>query len=208
MKSIDRRTVLRGGLGLGVAPLGAMLMAASSNPAAVADTNANAQSAEFHDEGASADRHPFDLEFLYRRHSILRSPPDILGPTPTGLRVNLYTEGGRFEGPKMKGTVLPGFGDAFVLRRDGVGIIDSRNTMQTDDGALIFVHYMGVVDFGQGAFEKALTGTMPTQYSLHAAPRFDTAHPKYAWLNRIQGVGIGVHDPAKTTNLWEFYAIR
>jgi hypothetical protein len=129
MQAMDRRSLLRGGLGLSLAPLGAMLMATASGVHAASDAPVT-----------DHNRHPFELEFLYRRHSILRSPPDILGPTPTGLRVNLYTEGGEFEGPRMRGSVLPGFGDAFVLRRDGVGIIDSRTSMQTDDGALIFVH--------------------------------------------------------------------
>jgi hypothetical protein len=67
---------------------------------------------------------------------------------------------------------------------------------------------MGDVDFGEGAFERALAGTMPTEYRMFAGPRFDTAHPKYAWLNRIQGLGVGVHDPSTTTNSWEFYALR
>lgn len=212
MQNIDRRTVLRGGVGLGVAPLGAMLMTAGAGKAAgagdVSASGAAGASAPTTEGGAGErPRHEFELEFIYQRTSEL-SAPVIVGPTAEGLRVNLHTEGGTFEGPQMKGTVMPGFGDALVIRKDGVGVIDSRTTMQTDDGAMIFVHYMGVVDLGEGAYEKLLAGAPPQVAKLHTGPRFDTAHPKYAWLNRLQGVGIGRYDPARSVNLWDFYVIR
>jgi hypothetical protein len=194
---------------MAAAPLGAMLMAAGSGRTAAADTSAAGIAESTGGANAmDAPRHKFDLEFLYRRLSIIRSPVEILGPTPTGLRVNIHTMGGEFEGPKMKGEVLPGFGDALVIRRDGVGVIDSRTNMKTDDGALIIAYYMGIVDFGEGAYEKLLSGQPTPEHQLHVSPRFETAHPKYAWLNRVQGVGIGQHDAKTTTNLWDFYAIR
>lgn len=220
MTTIDRRTILKAsaglGAGLGAAPLTAGLLAGSSRLAA-ADATSGAPAPEPSSPSAAASpttpdamqapRHEFSLDFLYRRVSQLRAPV-IVGPTPMGLRVNIHTEGGEFEGPRMKGRVLPGFGDALVIRKDGVGIIDSRTTMQTDDGATIFVHYMGVADFGEDAYERLLAGAPPGKTRLHTGPRFDTAHPKYAWLNRLQGVGIGQNDPAQGINLWDFYAIR
>lgn len=214
MENIDRRTVLRGGLGLGVAPLGAMVMAAAAGKSAgAADVSASgatgAGASATTSQGGTAERarHEFELEFIYQRTSQL-SLPVIVGPTAEGLRVNLHTQGGDFEGPDMKGKVLPGFGDALIIRKDGVGIIDSRTTMQTDDGAMIFVSYMGVVDLGEDAYEKLLSGAPPQIAKLHTGPRFDTAHPKYAWLNRLQGVGIGRYNPLQSVNLWDFYVIR
>lgn len=210
MSSIDRRTALKTGLGLGLAPLGAALTASGLRNLAAADASAPGSTPT---QGGSSTisaerpRHEFELEFIYQRTSQL-SAPVIVGPTPEGLRVNLHTRGGTFEGPQMKGKVLPGFGDALIIRKDGVGIIDSRTTMQTDDGAMIFVSYMGVVDLGEGSYERLLAGAPPQVAKLHTGPRFDTAHPKYAWLNRLQGVGIGRYNPLQSVNLWDFYVIR
>ena len=46
--------------------------------------------------------------------------------------------GGHFEGPRLRGTVLPGgSADWLLLRADGVLEMDLRATLRTDDGALI-----------------------------------------------------------------------
>ncbi len=36
----------------------------------------------------------------------------------------------------------------------------------------------------------------PTLYSMRTQPRFETGDPRYAWLNRMIAVGIGVREPA------------
>jgi len=45
--------------------------------------------------------------------------------------------GESFEGPRLRGTVLPGgSADWLLLRVDGVHELDLRATLRTDDGAL------------------------------------------------------------------------
>jgi hypothetical protein len=67
---------------------------------------------------------------------------------------------------------------------------------QTDDGALIYVTYGGrlvvpaaVVDnFRDPVRLEALD---PAAYYFRICPLFETAAPRYAWLNEIVAVGLG-----------------
>ena len=43
-----------------------------------------------------------------------------VGATSRGTRLIGYIKGGTFEGPKLKGDVLPGGGDWLLIRPDGV----------------------------------------------------------------------------------------
>jgi len=43
---------------------------------------------------------------------------------------------------------------------------------------------------------------------LRIHPRFWTAHPKYAWLNRIFCAGIGAVDSATFTVTYDVYAVK
>ena len=49
-----------------------------------------------------------------------------LGATPQGIRLIVYVTRGTFEGPRMKGVVLPGGGDWYTTRPDGTGVVDAR----------------------------------------------------------------------------------
>ena len=57
-------------------------------------------------------------EFLFE--IALEVPVLALGETPYGERRVARFEGGTFEGPKLRGIVLPGGGGWMLLRRDGV----------------------------------------------------------------------------------------
>ena len=45
-------------------------------------------------------------------------PPQMIGGTPQGNRQIFYVRSGTFEGPRLKGELLPGGGDWFLLRPD------------------------------------------------------------------------------------------
>src|SRR2546430_11680400 len=64
-------------------------------------------------------------------------PPQKLGAVPHGTRVIAPITSGTFEGPRLRGRVLPGGGDWTLLRSDAVLELDLRITLETDDGALI-----------------------------------------------------------------------
>ena len=71
--------------------------------------------------------------------------PQNIGAVPHGTRRTAPLMGGEFEGPRLRGTVLPGgSADWLLLRADGVLEMDLRATLRTDDGALISMRSFGL----------------------------------------------------------------
>ena len=136
-------------------------------------------------------------------------PPEIIGPVPEGIRVNFYSSGGgAVTGPRIRGTVRPVGGDWMTVRRDGVGIMDARVTLQTHDGALILVTYAGAIDFGEAGYEQFLRGELPARVKLGTSPRFFTSHPEYLWLNRLHCFGVGEYRAADREVKYDVYSVR
>lgn len=149
--------------------------------------------------------HSYELIFSFAG---LLEPPQPIGPGPGGLRLIFPVVSGEVDGPRLRGKVLPGGADWLTGRRDGVGILDVRMTIESHDGALIYCAYTGVGDMGEDGYEKALRGELPAVLKLRTMPRFETAHPTYEWMNRIQCVGIGEAVPAELKVGYDVYAIR
>jgi len=114
------------------------------------------------------------------------------------------------EGPKINGKVRPFGADWAIIRADNCLEADVRLIVETDDGALIHVEYRGVIDLTKEQAEQLLVGQAVEGMKIHTAPRFETAHPDYVWLNRIQAVGCGsgelVGEEFKVSYSW--YALR
>ena len=81
-----------------------------------------------------------------------------LGATPLGRRRVIPITGGRFSGERLSGRVLPGGADWQVIRADGVADLDARYTLETADGALIYVRNKGY-RHGPDEVIKRLYGT-------------------------------------------------
>ncbi len=135
-----------------------------------------------------------ETDFLFEAQVELADPIH-LGPTPDGHRMIVGVLGGRFEGPKASGEVLPGSGaDWARIRSDGVGALDVRMTLRTDDEALIYVYWQGLMVFAPEEQDYALDfakGDDPAgadRYYFRTAPRFETADERYTWLNKIIAV--------------------
>ena len=62
----------------------------------------------------------------------------ILGDTPYGMRRIARLNSGNFDGPKLKGTVLPGGGAWTLVRRDDVLDIEVRLLLETGDKHQIY----------------------------------------------------------------------
>lgn len=108
------------------------------------------------------------------------APTQNVGAGPHGRRVTFPIIGGSFEGERLRGNVLPGGDDWAIQRSDGVFALDLRITLQTDDGALVHMTFEGMRDDGAAGAPYFRT-----------FPRFATAAPKYAFLNRLLAVGVG-----------------
>jgi hypothetical protein len=116
-----------------------------------------------------------------------------VGKLPLGtLHIDMLGKG-TFEGPRLKGEVLPGGMDMKTLRADDAMKPNVRIVLKTDDGALIFMHYTGVRHGSPEVMARIARGEVvpPTEYYLRNTPSFETASPKYDWLNRIVAVGVG-----------------
>src|SRR5262249_20581012 len=110
-----------------------------------------------------------------------------IGAVPHGTRVTAPIAGGHFEGPRVRGTVLPGAGDWTLLRSDGVLELDLRVTLETDDGALIHMSSFGLRHGPPDVIAALARGETvdPSSYYFRTTPRFETGRPKYAFLNRL-----------------------
>jgi len=113
---------------------------------------------------------------------------------PQGTRTIVQVVGGRFEGPRLKATVQTPAGDWITNRTDGSYKLDVRLTLKSDDGAVILVTYNGI---GQ---------TTTAGASLRIAPLFETGDSRYAWLTRLQAVGVG--ERVGTTVTYDLYALK
>jgi hypothetical protein len=128
---------------------------------------------------------------------IAAAPPQKLGTVSHGVRSIVPVTGGDFEGPRLRGKVLPGGGDWLLLRADGVLELDLRITLETDDRALIYMKFQGLRHGPPDVIAALRRGEVvdPARYYFRTLPSFETSTDKYAFLNRIISVGFGETRP-------------
>ena len=132
------------------------------------------------------------LEYLMTYRADLKPPADV-GTGPFGSRQVYDVTGGQFEGPRLKGQIIPSGGDWLLVGADGIGRLDVRATFETDDGARIYMQYYGVIELNEKV-QQALASGGETAYGdayFMTQPRFETGDPRYAWLNKVVAVGEG-----------------
>jgi hypothetical protein len=101
-----------------------------------------------------------------------------LGASAQGQRFMIGIAGGTFEGPRLRGRVLPGGADRQWLRPDGVKELDALYEMQTEDGAIITVRNRVLIDDPTG----------PHRYA-RSVVRLTAPDGPHEWLNRRVFVG-------------------
>ena len=137
------------------------------------------------------------LQTLFRAEIFLDRPLE-LGDTPQGRRRIIGITGGRFSGERLSGRVLPGGADWQVIRADGVADLDARYTLETGDGALIYVRNRGYRHGPADVLKKlSLAETVdPSLYYMRTTPSFETGDARYSWLNRMVCVATGARHAA------------
>jgi hypothetical protein len=120
-------------------------------------------------------------------------PPSVIGATPGHDRRIGEISGGRFEGERLRGKILSGGSDWQSLRNDGTITLNVRLVMETDDGALIGMTYLGMRHGPKEVLDRIGRGekVSPSEYYMRATPYYETASEKYGWLNRIVSVAYG-----------------
>jgi hypothetical protein len=125
-------------------------------------------------------------------------PPLDVGPVPGGRRRIVPILGGTFEGSGMRGRVRAGGADWQIVRADGLGELDTRYTLETDDGKLIYVQNAGIRHASPEVTAQLLAGQRvdPSLVYFRTVPKFETSAPELAWLMRSIFVGTGERYPA------------
>jgi len=140
--------------------------------------------------------------------NVTLEPARDLGDTPLGRRRIIGITGGTFSGPRLSGRILPGGADWQVVRADGVACLDARYTLETADGALIYVNNLGYRHGPKDVIERLARGedVDPALYYMRSTPWFETAAPPYAWLNRSVCVATGARRAAAVE--LDFYEVK
>ena len=149
------------------------------------------------------------LDLMARFEVALSAPPWELGETSgLGRRRIVPITGGRFSGPLLNGDILDNGADWQVVTAQGVAIIDTRYLLKLDDGALAYLRTRG---FRHGPAEviAALArgeAVDPARYYFRVTLHFETASPRYGWLNHTLGVGSTIRRADAV--VYDAYALR
>jgi hypothetical protein len=119
------------------------------------------------------------LEFAFEELVTL-GPAVAPGKTPYGSRNMIPITGGTFEGPGIRGTIVPGGWDWQLVRADGCVDVHADYMLRTDDGIVINV-------VNDGALCMARPGQTATP--VRTSPRFEAPLGKYEWLGKTAFVG-------------------
>ena len=126
---------------------------------------------------------------------------NVLGSTPVGIRRIARHTAGSFEGPKLKGTVLPGGGAWTILRSDDVWELEVRITLETDDKQHVYMHWKGLRHGPKDVMERLDRGddVDPATYYFRTTPYFETSSARYSWMNRICAIATGSRNATART---------
>jgi hypothetical protein len=122
--------------------------------------------------------------------------PIMLPNTPLGTRAIVEVRNAVYTGERLNAKQTGIAADWLHIGSDGSGAVDIRLTLQTHDGAPVYVTYQGRIDVSGGL------GAAP----LYTSPLFETGDERYAWLNKIQAVAKDTLDGLRLT--YEIYECR
>jgi hypothetical protein len=133
-------------------------------------------------------------EPIFRIHAELA---DIrhFGHTPYGDRRVIDIVGGRVEGRKLSGRILPG-ADWQIVWPDGTADLTARYGIESDAGARILVRSDGLRHGAPDVLAALARGepVNPSRYYFRTVMRFEAAHPSVEWINRIIAIARGARE--------------
>ena len=138
------------------------------------------------------------FEFVLQSRVLVGPVMSIVNLGGMGTRLMLPIIGGDFEGPRLRGRIVPGGGDWPLVRNDGVGMTDARYTYETHDGVFINIRNTGY-RHGPPAAIAMLQAKQevpdPESYYLRTSTTFEAPPGPYEWLSRHVFVGIAERHP-------------
>ena len=139
---------------------------------------------------------PPGLTFAFEIRAQVGTPLE-MGQVPQGRRRIIQILGGTFSGPGLKGRIVPGGADWQIVRADGFTELDTRYTLETDKGELIYVQNAGVRHAPPEVMKKLLAGETvdPAAVYFRTVPTFETSAPALQALARSIYIGVGERYP-------------
>lgn len=161
-----------------------------------------------HEKDPSATHLPAPhLSLVYRLEAALGQPLE-LGETAFGRRRIVPLTGGTFTGPDLSGTLLAGASaDWQIVAADGTAAADLRYTLQTDQGAVLYVQSQGVRHGSAEVLTRLSHGEEvdASEYTFRTSTRIETAVAELDWLNKGVFVSVGGRLPAGV--IYETYLV-
>lgn len=147
------------------------------------------------------------LTRVYRLEAALGEPLDA-GDVSQGHRRIVPMIGGSFTGPELNGKLLPGVSaDWQIVLRDDTTLGDIRYTLQTDDGALLYVQSRGVRHGSAEVLARLGRGddVDPSEYTFRTSTQIETASRDLDWLNKGVFISVGGRGPGGV--IYETYLV-
>jgi hypothetical protein len=119
--------------------------------------------------------------------------PHTIVDGPISTRRILHVASGTFEGPALRGKVLPGGGDWVLVRRDGSAELDIRLTLKTAEGELVYLRSTGLFVAAGSVATRIRNGedVQPDDYYFRTSILFEAGSATLSHLNHSLHVGVG-----------------
>ena len=136
------------------------------------------------------------LTFAFEVRATVGAPMEV-GAVAPGRRRIVPITGGTFEGPSLRGKVMSGGADWQIIRADGFTELDTRYTLETDKGQIIYVQNAGMRHAAPDVMKRLLAGEAvdPAVVYFRTVPKFETASADLQWLTRAVFIGMGERYP-------------
>ena len=121
-------------------------------------------------------------------------PALVPGAGPYGTRMVMTVIGGQVKGERISGALVGAGADWAVIGPDGWARLDVRAQIRTDDGAVIYVSYGGLLELTEKVMAAVSSGTVGTEFEdqyFRTTPRLETGDERYAWVNQTMFVARG-----------------
>jgi Protein of unknown function (DUF3237) len=194
---IDRRALLRGGVGLLTAmalPLAAAGDAPAQNPAR---SPAGTEAAHLDVIETIKLEYAFQIRIDFQERVSFQ--------TPNGRRAYVPAISGLIEGPRLQGIVVPHSGADYA----GNGRLNAHYMLKASDGTMIYIHNTGYLYPVDG---KPIDRNDPSwggdrEFYFRCTPVFDTPVGPHDWLTRTVIVGTGKRHAKPDYTIFTYYAV-
>ena len=133
------------------------------------------------------------LTLVYRLEATIGQPLDP-GDGPRGHRRIVPLTGGTFNGPELRGELLPGASaDWQTILPDGTALGDIRYTLRTDAGELLYVQSHSIRHGSPEVLARLGRGEHvdPSEYTFRTSTQIEAAAVRLDWLNKGVFVSVG-----------------